>query len=183
MKEQYKNFITKTVWCAIIIFVLLYILSWKFGAQIFSLYDTFGYAGEAIGLTTILMAIYEKWLWKYNKFEDTPVLNKVYEGFILSNYDGIKRDAILEIKQTLLSVHITLISGESRSRSISSSIDTILGEKQLTYCYLNIPKSEFRNRSEIHYGTAMLNITSQGNLTGHYYTDRNTRGDMEFTAK
>ena len=107
---------------------------------------------------------------------------KRYVGSLKSSYDNIERKAVLEIRQTLMSVHITLTTDESKSNSLSASIDEILGEMQLTYCYLNTPKSEFRHRSEIHYGTAMLSITNPASLDGQYYTDRKTTGDMSFVV-
>jgi len=182
MTETYKSLAQKSIWTAIILFGIRLFIEWKWFTLSFDLYSFWGYAGEAIGITSILTVAYEKWFWKYNKFESTPVLKKKYVGTLLSSYDNIQRDVELKIQQTLLSIHVTLISGESQSRSISSSIDIILGVPQLTYCYLNTPKTEFRHRSEIHYGTAMLCINSTEKLSGSYYTDRNTRGDMEFTA-
>ena len=182
MQEQYKSFLTKTMWVAVTTFGLRCLLSWTDITTELDIYTIYGFAGEAIGFTVILMAVYERWLWKYNRLESVPALNSVYTGFLKSSHDNIERPAKLEIKQTLLSIRITLITGESKSKSLSASINDILGEKQLTYCYLNTPKSEFRHRSEIHYGTAMLCIDDPSKLQGQYYTDRKTIGDMEFTA-
>ena len=91
-----------------------------------------------------------------------------------------ERTAELIIRQSLLSVHITMVTGESKSKSLSASIGEILGEVQLTYCYLNTPKSEYRNRSEIHYGTAMLSISNPKEIDVQYYTDQRTIWDMCF---
>ena len=146
----------------------------------FSLYNIYGYAGEAIAFSAFIMVIYEKWLWKYNPFEKTPVLKKKYRGTLVSTYDGIKRDATLDIKQSLLAVSVIFTTGESKSKSISASIDKIQEEWQLTYCFLNVPQAKVRERSEIHYGTAMLCIENPEEIQGQYYTDRKTIGDMKF---
>lgn len=183
MNERYKGLITKSVWVVIILFVVRCAISWDSIIAEFSIYDIFGYAGEAIGIAAIIICFYEKILWKINPIEDTPVLKKQYEGTLTSTYDGVERKARLEIKQTLLSIHITLITDESRSKSISSSIDKILEEDQLTYCYLNTPQASVRERSEIHFGTAMLCIQKTKELTGSYFTDRKTTGDMNFSPK
>jgi len=121
-------------------------------------------------------------LWRWTPFINklTPKLSKRYIGTLKSSYDGKDRTVTLEIKQTFLSVRVYIKTNESKSSSIIASIEEILGENQLVYCYLNKPKSEYRNRSEIHYGTAMLDIYDDGMLQGTYYTDRNTRGDMIF---
>lgn len=95
----------------------------------FSVYDLFGYTGEAINLATLLSITYERWLWKFNPLESTPVLSKKYTGSLISSYDNIERNAELEIKQTFLTIQIILITGESKSKSLSSTIDDVLEEK------------------------------------------------------
>lgn len=183
MKNQQKKLIKICVWSAVILFAIRCAISLKAVIAGISLYDLFGYASEAISVAVIFSGIYEKFLWRFIPFENTPKLEKHYEGTLKSNYDNIERKASLEIKQTLLSVYVTLVTEESKSKSISSSIDDVLGEMQLTYCYLNTPKAEYRKRSEIHYGTATLSITDSKTLDGQYYTDRATSGDMTFVAK
>lgn len=183
MKDQYTKFLSKALWTVLFVFFLRCLISWQSLFFSFSLYEIFGYAGEAIGIAALLLGVYEKWLWRYVPFEETPVLKKRYFGTLKSTYDNIEREVDLEIKQTLLSINIVLISGESKSKSISSSIDSILGEQQLIFCYLNTPQAAVRNRSEIHYGTAMLCIENPNKLTGQYFTDRKTTGDMIFNAE
>lgn len=182
MGERQKKVISICVWSAVIFFVIRCALSWESIVSSLSVYDLFGYAGEAISIAVIFAGLYEKFFWRLNPFEKTPKLAKRYVGSLKSSYDNIERKAVLEIRQTLMSVHITLTTDESKSNSLSASIDEILGEMQLTYCYLNTPKSEFRHRSEIHYGTAMLSITNPASLDGQYYTNRKTTGDMSFVV-
>lgn len=181
MKKQQKKIISICVWSAVALFAVRCAISWKSIVTGVTVYDLFGYAGEAISIAVIFTGFYEKLLWRINPFEKTPKLSKRYVGSLKSSYDNLEREAVLEIRQTLMSVHITLTSAESKSKSLSASIDEILGEMQLTYCYLNTPKSEFRHRSEVHYGTAMLSITNPTSLEGQYYTDRKATGDMVFT--
>lgn len=180
MSERYNKFTNKIIWFTIIMFCLRCFLSGTRLITEFSVYDLYGYAGEAIAFSTVVMVAYEKWLWRYNPFEKTPVLKKKYKGTLLSTYDGIERDATLEIKQTLLSINVVFVTGESKSRSISSSIEKIQDEWQLTYCYLNVPKANVRDRSAIHYGTALLCIENPDEIQGQYFTDRKTTGDMKF---
>lgn len=146
-------------------------------------YDLFGYAGEAVGLATVIMAAYERWLWRINPFETTPALKKIYTGKIVSSYDNIERPIELYIKQSLLPVQITMVSAESRSNSLSASVTGINGENSLIYHYLNTPQSKYRDRSEVHYGTAVLTIIDGTMLKGRYYTDRKTNGDIELIVK
>lgn len=181
MSEQFKRFSQMTVWVTLILFVIRCFLSWQELIVEISLYDLYGYAGEAIAFSAVVMAIYEKWVWRIIPL-GTPVLKKHYSGTLKSSYDGVERSATLDIRQTFLSIHVIMKSDESRSRSVSASLDDISGETQLTYCYLNEPRIEFRDRSDIHYGTALLCVNDPQNISGKYYTDRCTRGDMIFRA-
>ena len=183
MSEQNKKFINSFVWVSIIAFVIRCILSKDTSFVEFSAYDLWGYAGESISFATIIMTLYEKIFWKFNPLEKTPVLKRKYKGTFISTYDGIEREAILEIKQTLLSVSIIFTSGESKSKSITASVDKVLDEWQLTYCYLNVPQANVRERSVIHYGTAMLCVDNSEELIGQYFSDRKTTGDMKFYAE
>lgn len=183
MTEPQSKFTKKVVWITVIMFCIRCFISGTKTITDFTIYDLYGYTGEAISITALLMLAYEKILWKYDPLEKTPVLKKRYKGILVSTYDGIEREATLEIKQTLLSVNVVFITGESRSKSILSSIDKIEDEWQLTYCYLNVPKAKVRDRSAIHYGTALLCIENPEEIHGQYYTDRKTTGDMTFSPK
>lgn len=182
MNNKFTSLIKKSSWILIIAFCLRCGFSWKTLINNVSMYIIFGYAGEAISITTLFILAYEKYLWRFNPLESTPVLYKSYTGYFISNYDNIKRDCKLSVKQTLLSTKIIFLSSESKSKSISSSIDVVLGENILTYCYINTPEAQFRDRSEIHYGTAMLCVDDTKEICGEYFTDRKTIGDMRFKA-
>lgn len=183
MKEGIEKLIKYTIWLAIILFCLRCGLSWNDIVKNISVYDIFGYAGEAVGLAIVITIAYERWLWRINPFECVPALKKAYKGKIKSSYDSVERDVDLLIKQSLLSVHVIMISNESKSNSLAASVIQINGEYCLVYHYLNTPQSQYRNRSEVHYGTAILSICDGGKLNGVYYTDRKTIGDMKFVAQ
>ena len=178
MTERYNRFMKNYTWVTVAMFCLRCFISGTTLITEFSAYDLYGYAGEAIAISAVLMFAYEKKLWKYNPFEKTPVLENKYKGTLLSSYDGVEREVTLEIKQTLLSVSVIFVTGESRSKTISSSLEKIQDEWQLTYCYLNIPKANVRERSAIHYGTALLCVENPKEIHGQYFTDRKTTGDM-----
>ena len=122
MTETQSKFTKKVVWTTVFIFCIRCVISGTKIITDFSIYDLYGYTGEAISIAALLMFAYEKILWKYNPLEKTPVLKKRYKGSLLSTYDGIEREATLEIKQTLLSINVVFTTGEIRSKSISSSI-------------------------------------------------------------
>lgn len=180
MSNNITRFMKKSIWITIIVFCIRCLVLGDSSISNLTLYDIYSYAGESVVIVVIIMIIYNKVLWKYDPFEPTPSLKKMYSGYFISNSDKVRREATLEIKQTLLSTKIIFKSGESKSRSISASIENVLDEWQLTYCYLNEPQANVRERSAIHYGTAMLCIEDKNNIEGQYYTDRNTTGDMYF---
>lgn len=182
MKNQVSSFIKKSVWLAIILFVIRCAITFQDIILGTSLYSLWSYAGEAIAVTTIIMLLYEKYLWKYDPFVKIPKLHRQYEGLFFSSYDGKERQATMTIKQTLLSIEVVMKTGESKSKSLSASIDNILGEYQLTYSYLNTPNAAVRDRSAIHYGTAMLCVDNPELLEGTYFSDRKTTGDIRFKA-
>ncbi|WP_290138040.1 hypothetical protein [uncultured Dubosiella sp.] len=182
MEKRQNKLLKLGLWSALVLFIFRVYIGQNDIQDGFTLYDWYGYCGEAITAALFITFIYEKFFWRLNPFEKTPKLSKKYSGTIFSNYDDQKRVASLHIKQTFLTVHITLTTDESKSNSYIATIDEINNEPILTYCYLNHPKSEFRNRSEIHYGTATLCLSNPKELVGQYYTDRQTIGDMNFVA-
>jgi len=181
MKEELNKFFKSAFWLCIVLFILRCFFARESLINDFSLYAMFGYISEAIGVTVILTTIYERFLWRYNPLNKTPVLKRKYKGKLRSTYDGTTRDVKVEIKQTLLTIKIVLSTEESKSNSVTASITNIYCEKQLTYCYINTPNAFVRNRSNIHYGTVMMCVDDINNLYGQYYTDRKTTGDIELT--
>jgi hypothetical protein len=194
MEEQNKKFCEISIWLTIILFVIRCLISknsmnasWEqkqYGSFAYSIY---GYAGEAILLTTILMTLFDKVLWKTKLFMPiarTPVLAAYYRGTLKSDYDHKAREAELFIKQTFLRVAVNLKTSESFSNSINCEIRNINDCTFLLYNYLNDPHGEIQGRSPIHYGTARFDLT-QGTdrLEGNYYTSRNTRGSMKFERR
>lgn len=181
MKKQFVKLLNYTLWLGFAIFLIRCYFARESLKSNVSIYDLLSYAGEAVSLAIIISAFYEKWLWRFNFLEDTPVLNKKYKGFLVSTRDNVQREFFLEIKQSLLTISVIFTTDESKSKSIVASIDEIFGEKQLTYCFLNTPNAKVRNRSEMHYGTAMLCVEDVNKLTGQYFSDRKTTGDLIFT--
>ncbi len=180
MQERINKLLIKSMWVVIAVFLLRCAVSAEEIKNNSSFYMFYGYAGEAIGIATIVMILYEKWLWRIDPFSCVPCVKGCYSGYIFSKYDSMNHDATMEIKQTYLSVGITMSTGESESRSITASIECVSGIYELVFMYQNNPKAKYRDRSQIHYGTARLNIIDKEHLVGSYYTDRNTMGDLDF---
>lgn len=195
MTESAKKFMTISIWIAIVFFALRCWIGWGELSDAVTQkktfecgYSVFGYAGEAIGITALFMAAFNKWCWRWKTLNciagGMPILAKKYKGKIRFHWDNQdqERDSEIGIEQTFLNVIVKLNTNESSSNSITATIETINNEKQLVYTYLNTPRAEIQNRSAIHYGTAMLKVDDPKHITGNYYTTRLSRGSMDFEA-
>ena len=195
MTEASKKFMTMSIWVAIVLFALR---CWIGLGDLSAVaiekkilecgYSVFGYAGEAVGVTALFMAAFNKWLWRWKPFNfvsgGMPILAKKYKGKIRFHWDNQdqERDSVIGIEQTFLNVIVKFGTDESSSNSVIATIETINNEKQLIYTYLNTPRAEIQDRSAMHFGTAMLNVDDSKHITGNYYTTRLSRGSMDFEA-
>lgn len=193
MGEQYKRFELLSAKILIVIFICRSVIGWNEitaslndGIIFHFVYILFGYGGEAIGLTALIMTAFNLWIWKWKPVNvmlaRAPILGKKYTGRLKSSYNQEEYDGELTVKQTFLKISVTFKTGESFSDSIMASIEVINGVNRLVYTYINEPKGEIREKSPIHYGTASLRINDTV-LEGNYYTDRKTTGSMRFEAE
>ena len=90
MTENQSKFTKKVVWTTVFIFCIRCFISGTKIITDFSIYDLYGYTGEAISIAALLMFAYEKILWKYNPLEKTPVLKKRYKGSLSQLMMGLK---------------------------------------------------------------------------------------------
>ena len=184
MKKQLDKLIHKAMWISIIAFVVRAVISWQeiihTGIRV---YEIFGFIGEAVAFSAVVMLCYEKWIWRIDPSVSIPYIAGEYEGLIKTTYDQKCIGAFLKITQTLLSVEVTLRTDESISHSLYGAVEEINGTNQLIYTYLNEPKAIVKGKSPIHYGTATFLIDNGMKLIGKYYTDRKTTGDLEFEKK
>lgn len=187
MNKIQQGFLKMCIWISILSFILRWAIDgFVLNYGVLSVaYQFWSYAGEAILFTTVLMFVYERWIWKFINVMRIPVLAHKYTGKIIFSKDGKKeeREAELNINQTLLSVRVRFKTNESRSHSIHSVIDESNGYPQLLYYYLNEPDSNLRDVSPIHYGHASLDLSNPKKLEGSYFTDRNTRGTIIVEAE
>jgi len=73
----------------------------------------------------------------------------------------------------------------SVSNAASLTEDSGSGIKKLSYNYTNKPGASVRDRSAMHDGAAILRIINdpERKLTGGYWTDRKSTGEMSFTFR
>lgn len=150
--------------------------------------------GPAVTVAAICLWAFDRWLWRWPgiyKTHSRPALDGTWHGQLASDWinpatrEGIPPDAdvFLVVRQRFWKITLRLLTKESSSRSLIAGFDCHIDRvNQLIYTYSNIPRVEVRPRSEIHYGTVVVNAPrdrTQG-IEGHYFTDRKTRGEMRF---
>ena len=128
--------------------------------------------------------LFDRYVWKLGllrklKLFQLPNLDGKWVGEVKSSYsqDGHAHSVTVVILQRWSKILVRLESEHSRSRSISASLRTAdLLNPELSYQYVNEPRSNAPGTMEIHRGTATLELIEYG-LEGDYYTGRG-RGEV-----
>jgi hypothetical protein len=95
-------------------------------------------------------------------------------------------EGYMVIRQTFSTLSLRLLTEESSSELVGTEI---VCSADGLYCvsgvYRNEPRFLVRGRSPIHYGAVWLKIVEQPSkeILGHYWTDRETGGEMTFTDR
>lgn len=148
-------------------------------------------------LIVLAFAVFDNWLWRMRPIRALarrPDLNGTWRGALVSLRDGgdgseVEHPPIpifVSIHQSYLTLSITLMSEESRSNSIAT---TIVGDSPGHHCvyyhYTNLPGMLVRSRSPSHAGGARFDVDGllPSTLTGEYWTDRRTRGTLRLTRE
>lgn len=144
---------------------------------------------KAISINAFVWLVFVNWGWKckifYPWLVPFPNLSGKWNGHLKSNWKNKSLEPVptsVDIKQTFFNIQIKIKTGESKSHSIAASfdIDKERGMQRLIYSYLNTPKSSVRDRSEIHFGTTLLEFDGfkVSEMEGEYWTDRETTGEI-----
>lgn len=155
--------------------------------------------GTVVGAITLFVTIFHKYLWSWKGlrgwYVKRPDLRGTWKVELKSSWVNSETGNMIDpiygyavIRQSLTSLSCRLMTQESRSVLIAHSIDQQEDEDlyKLVGVYRNEPEIELQGvRSEIHHGSFALDI--HGNpvyeLSGHYWTDRGTKGGMKLSAK
>jgi hypothetical protein len=158
------------------------------------LHKVLTHISTTISINIIIWLLFIKWSWKWKIFYPWlvpfPNLSGDWNGTIKSNWKEKELEPIpteVSIIQTFFNIQVRIKTGESRSYSIGASfdIDKDRGLQRLFYSYLNTPKPGVWKRSEIHYGSTLLNFEGYNvtKMEGEYWTSRETTGEIELTKK
>lgn len=150
----------------------------------------------AVSCSLGILWLWEHVLWRLPLFQAIPGVPRnirgTWKGRVVSLWSdpgtgaspgGLR--AFLIIRQSASSVSLVLLTEESRSKSSIASLVETDGMVTLTYVYLNSPSILVEGRSRMHHGSAALNIggSPASMLNGRYWTDRDSRGEMEFNIR
>lgn len=152
-----------------------------------------GYLGIVTGGLSIILAFFNRWIWRlsllHDWFVNRPIIDGTWHCKIDSNWDDSSTgqsigtiEGYMAIRQTFSTLSLRLMTQESSSELMGSEI--ILskdGISQIVGVYRNEPKQSVRNQSNIHYGAIKLQVIGKPPtaVKGQYWTDRKTCGDIE----
>ena len=150
-----------------------------------------------VGASLLLIAAFDLLLWRvpflHPWFVKRPDLRGTWRAEIRSNWKAPATGqpippitAYMAIRQTFSKLSLRLITSESRSELLGAEIlRADDGTYRVIGVYRNEPRLSVRDRSPIHYGGLVLQVVSERatKLEGHYWTDRDTAGEIYLTAK
>lgn len=150
----------------------------------------------AVFAAVAVLAVWDWWLWKLSWIQRSRKvprdLNGTWKGKLASFWVDPEtgqqipaKDAYLVVRQTSSTASVTLLTDESRSNSSLAVVSSLDGDASLDYMYLNRPDSRVEHRSRMHHGSASLHVTGcpATRLRGRYWTDRDTKGELDFTVR
>jgi hypothetical protein len=180
------------VWGVFIILAVMLVLD---GTQVTT--GLFKPCGAVVTVLGLLLLAFDKWAWSFRFlhpwFVDRPHLKGTWKGVLESTYIDpttqqrvAPTEVFLVIRQTYSAIHLRLLTNESASESMANNIPK--GEDgvySVASVYRNTPQLSHRDRSAIHHGALLMRVEGDPvtSLTGEYWTDRMTRGELRFTDK
>jgi SMODS-associating 2TM, beta-strand rich effector domain len=147
-------------------------------------------------LLTAALQFSWRWIWRRWPFiqpKTFPDLNGTWEGTFASTWTNPETEqppdpipTIVTIRQRLFRTDVSVTAEESESRSTRVFLEPDYDRRRfrLWYSYNNDPKAQHRHRSSPHEGVAFLNLdfdADPNRMTGRYYTERKTTGDMDLS--
>lgn len=152
--------------------------------------------GTLQGLLIIGFFLFERYLWRAplaRRLVRRRIIRGTWKGSLASSWRDPETDGgvppievFLVADQSYSSVSVSLLTSESSSRSIVATFsDPSRGQCALSALYMNTPRLLLQDRSRIHRGALMLEVsgTPPARLAGFYFTDRDTKGELVFTER
>ena len=155
------------------------------------------YLSTVTGILLFLLGTFDLWLWRFpvlqGWFVKRPNIRGTWRATLRSTWvdpssgESIEQiEGFMVIRQTFSSLSLRLLTSESSSELIGAEINRFSdGTMRIAGIYRNEPRQLLRQRSPIHYGAILLDIEGRPPtcLRGHYWTDRNTAGEIELNSR
>ena len=155
------------------------------------------YLSTVTGILLLLLGAFDLWLWRLpflqGWFVKHPVIRGTWRVVMRSNWVDPSTGKVIEpivgfmvVRQNYSSLSLRLLTSWSSSELIGAAIvSNSDGTASITGVYRNEPRQSIRQRSPIHYGALLLHVIGSPvtGLTGHYWTDRNTAGEIELSNR
>lgn len=183
---------TNYIFAVVFVILLVFIIATLFGQNLDKLSTWMSNIGIGVTILFTFYNLFDRYIWKLafiNVFVGVPNLNGTWKGTLISDFDGegkgkeaAKHHCMLVINQTYSKVKVRFFTNESRSYSFSEEINlnNEAQTKRLSYSYTNEASTLLRYKSPNHRGTVVLDLINDNKLSGYYYTDRNTKGELIF---
>lgn len=151
------------------------------------------YYSLAVLVALILWTSWDRWLWRLPVLRSLPgtppVIAGTWKGSLTSLWEDPagkpagSKPAYLVVHQTASSTSASMFTDEARSESTVADVEKSASGATLVYTYLAQPDVTVEDRSRMHHGATMLHVSRSPaqRLEGRYWTDRDTRGRLEFT--
>jgi hypothetical protein len=149
----------------------------------------------AVIVVLLAFAVWDKWLWRLPFLQQVASVPRDIRGTWKGDLNSFWKDetgfspprktVYLVVRQSASGVSVVLLTDESRSVSSLATVSSDGVTASLDYMYLNRPDSRLEERSRIHHGSASFDIIGVPvtRLRGRYWTNRDSRGELDFTAR
>ena len=151
--------------------------------------------GVASSTVTVIMQAWNAFLWRRPLIQRLPFVSRdisgTWQGTLESHWidptTGTRvpaKTVFLVINQTASDVMVTLVTDQSESESVAAAF--VKQGTSLQYTYSNEPTLAYRDGSPIHLGATFLSMHGERTITrlkGHYCTDRDTKGELDFANR
>lgn len=144
----------------------------------------------------ILFLLWEYLAWRWPLVQRLPHVPRdvrgTWKGALHSQWIDPKtgwqipaKTVYLVVRQSASKVSATLLTDESKSTSSLAKVSELEGGFELHYIYFNKPSMRFEDRSRMHHGSTVLEVVAcpAKRLTGRYWTDRDSKGELDFTER
>jgi len=148
------------------------------------------------GILLVMAVVFDRWAWRWplvrRYVAQVPDVRGTWKGTVVTTWqpeDGTSMEPIpayLVVRQTFTGIWARLLSERSASKTVAAKLVAAAdGVMTMAAVYRNTPRTRERATSPMHFGAFLVELhdDSVKAFTGHYWTDRETAGDMEFGAR